>query len=297
VITLLREKQTGMEGIMDRLPPSAYYAEPLATAQMRGAQLGQMRESAEMRRAKMDAEMAAYGASSPREMMMMKATMTRQAAEQQARMKGLTDFSNVMEDVDDIKKAYGPAAAKEYWNTPEVQGVVSPFIKSGYDPTVEGDVFIAQSPFPGMIKTAKGEMIEGETEVGKGYLPVKTAEGEYFEERPITRKLAGKAGDTATALQKNTAFIAKTLKIPEEKALQMALESKSQSKEAFILDMIKRAMTSSMGRLKPDKLKAIEENAGSIWDSLHDTDKAAPEEASGAPEGEQDWLGATLGGE
>ena len=177
------------------LPPSAYYAEPLSVSQMRGAQLGQMRQSNEMRKAKMDAEMAAYGASSPRELMTMQATGRREEAMQAASQKKVTDFFNVMADLDDIRKSgdEGPARAKEIWNQPEIQAAVSPYIKD-YDPTVEGDAFVVESPFEGMIKPMKGDVFQGMTVVGKSYVPVNTAEGEYFKEVPLTRKLAGKSG-------------------------------------------------------------------------------------------------------
>jgi len=183
----------------DYLPPSAYYAGDPTEARMRGAQLGRMRQQAAMERDMMAAEMQAYGATSPRELMLKKAIMTKETAAQEAQMKRLQDFGNIMSDVNDIKKAYGPKAAKEFWDTPEVKSIVSPFINTDYDPTDEGASFIAQSPFPGRIKAADGTVLEGQLEPGKAYKPVTTANDEYFEEVPITRKLAGETAATKGA--------------------------------------------------------------------------------------------------
>jgi hypothetical protein len=274
------------------VPAEAYFpSSSLMGERIRGAQLASMEQNQAREEARMKGMMGALGVSSPEEAYEMKA---RQDIESQR----LGDFEDFLTGADEIYETYGGDSEEFQGYKEAYKGIWSPYLADFNIAGPKGkdhDRILTITP----TQDTPMEIAGKEVILKKGVTYEQGLKGPDAvwarEMAPTEEAKAKKAkGADATALQKNTAFIAKTLKIPQEKALQMALESKQQSREGFILDMIKRAMTASMGRLKPDKLKSIEENAGNIWDSLHA--KESPETAPEATKGEQDWLGSVIEG-
>lgn len=228
--------------------------------------------------------------------------MKRQGEQQDEQYK-FNKFTQTMDFLDNAYDNYGPEAVSELLKRPELRNNIGPYVdpdsivhkrdRKGTKttrilPNIDLDG-IGRDGKPITIK-AKTPAIRTLTPDGKEYL---TPDIMTVEDAKKVAELEPNSKDAATALQKNTAFIAKTLKMPKEKALQMAMESKVQSRESFIMSMLGRLVSTSMGRADRAKMDEMKKNAGDLWDSLNKAKFGATGEAP-ATSSEQDWLGATL---
>jgi hypothetical protein len=155
-----------------------------------------MRQSAEEKRALMEAEMQTYGATNPRELMLKKATATREQAEQQARMKRLQDAGDILDDWEDMD----PKMRAEYQKNEDFRSAVSHLVDpDSLSLEKEGMRFRATTVIPSKIQEYDGSILDGETAVGQEYIKVEAPEGPYFKKVVGTEKLAGKGEGKSAA--------------------------------------------------------------------------------------------------
>jgi hypothetical protein len=263
------------------VPYGAYFpAESLLQAKQRGEQIRSMQEEGSLRKAQLAGQMRAYGAATPEEMFYSQATAEQAQAEEAARARNIGAAGALIDSLGKIVAGsnYNPEVIASIKSRPDIAEAVSPiFNLETWTPHAKGEDFVYSGDAP-LSATVDGA--QGQLEPGMSY--TKFPDGS-FETRPITaedrKAIEGATVDT-TALVKNTKFIAKTLKIPEAKALDIAMQAKTKTREQFIMDMVARAQ--GMG-LNVEKARA---NAEEIYDGLFPEEKT--EEVT------QDWLSSVL---
>jgi hypothetical protein len=182
---------------------------------------------------------------------------------------------------------YDPEVIKRIKARQDIRDAVSPLVDlDTYEWSPEGDKFVygGENPLPATVDGKQGQL-----EPGSAYIEM--PDGTY-KTRAITakekREIAGKPADT-TALVKNTEFIAKTLKIPREEALGIAMESKTKSRDQFIQDYVLRAV----GLMGPRAGEKAAISAAEVYDSLNPEEKeSVPGEIAPTTEPDTDWLGS-----
>jgi hypothetical protein len=185
------------------------------------------------------------------------------------------------------ESGYDPEVIKQIKARQDIRDAVSPLVDlDTYEWSPEGDKFVfgGESPLPAVIDGQEGQL-----EPGGAYIEM--PDGTY-KTRAITAKekkeITGKPADT-TALVKNTEFIAKTLNIPREEALSIAMESKTKSRDQFIQDYVLR----SVGLYGPNVGEKAAVDAAKVHDQLNpEEEKAVPGEVAPTVEPDLDWLGS-----
>jgi hypothetical protein len=266
------------------LPFTSYFPQQsLAEARMQGEQLKAMQGQRRQQEAKQQALSDIYG--TPEEAARQEIMGQQQAME----MKRVRAAGGLLDSLSGAIKesGYDPEVIKQIKGRQDIRDAVSPLVDlDTYEWSPEGDKFVfgGASPLPAVIDGQEGQL-----EPGQAYIEM--PDGTY-KTRAITakeeREAIGKGADT-TALVKNTEFIAKTLNIPREEALSIAMESKTKSRDQFIQDYVLRAV----GLMGPRAGEKAAVSAAEVYDSLNPKEeKAVPGEVSPTTEPDTDWLGS-----
>jgi hypothetical protein len=266
------------------IPVQSYFPrQTLAEARMQGEQLRAMQQQRRTGEARQQALSDIYG--TPEEAARQQ-IMGQQQDIQTRRIQaagGLLDsLSGAIKD-----SGYDPEVIKQIKGRQDIRDAVSPLVDlDTYEWSPEGDKFVfgGTSPLPATIDGQEGQL-----EPGQAYIEM--PDGSY-KTRAITakeqREAIGKGADT-TALVKNTEFIAKTMNIPREEALSIAMESKTKSRDQFIQDYVLRAV----GLMGPNAGERAAISAAEVYDSLNPEEKkSVPGEVSPTTEPDTDWLGS-----
>jgi hypothetical protein len=266
------------------IPFTQYFPQQsLAQARMQGEQLRAMQGQRRQQEVKQQALSDIYG--TPEEAARQQ-IMGQQQDIQTRRMQaagGLLDSLGTA-----IKESgYDPEVIKQIKGRQDIRDAVSPLVDiDTYEWSPEGNkmVYGGEAPLPATIDGKPGQL-----EPGQAYIEMPD---DTYKTRAITaketREIAGKPADT-TALVKNTEFIAKTLNIPREEALSIAMESKTKGRQQFIQDYVLRAV----GLMGPRAGEKAAISAAEVYDSLNpEEEKAVPGEIAPTGEPDTDWLGS-----